>query len=116
MRKKKNIRAFGRERGQRVALIKSLMRSLVIHEGIDTTEAKAKEVRMYIEKLVTLAKKGTIASRRLVEARVGSVSAAKKLATEIAPKYEKRAGGYTRIIKLPRRQNDAAKMARIEFV
>jgi large subunit ribosomal protein L17 len=92
------------------------MRALVLHDGIDTTEAKAKEIRMHIEKAITLAKKGTIASKRLVIARVGSVEAGEKLVTDITPKYKTRAGGYTRVIKLPRRQNDASKMARIEFV
>jgi len=109
-------RKFGRERNQRRALLKSLMRSLVIHDGIDTTEAKAKEIRMHIEKLITLANLGTIASSRLVTSRIGSVDASKKLVKDIAPKYKTRKGGYTRVIKLPRRQNDAAKMARIEFV
>ena len=83
---------------------------------MDTTEAKAKEIRMHIEKLITLANLDTIASSRLVTSRIGCVDASKKLVKDIAPKYKTRKGGYTRVIKLPRRQNDAAKMARIEFV
>lgn len=115
MRKHDKNRKFGREKNQRKALLKSLMRSIVLHEGIDTTEAKAKEIRPHIEKLVTIARKGTVASQRLVTSRVGA-EASRKLTAVIAPKYKSRAGGYTRIIKLPRRQQDASLMARIEFV
>lgn len=108
-------RKFGRVRSQRRALLKSLIRSLVLHEGIDTTEAKAKEIRPHVEKLITLARRGTIASMRLVEART-SPEISRKLVKEIAPRYKDRKGGYTRIIKLPRRKQDASFMARIEFV
>jgi large subunit ribosomal protein L17 len=116
MRHSDKNRKFGRERNQRNALLKSLVRSIIIHEGIDTTEAKAKEIRPHVEKLVTLAKQKTLASRRIVASRVVDDRATKKLVGVIAPKYADRKGGYTRVIKLPRRQNDAAKMARVEFV
>lgn len=115
MRKHDKNRKFGRERGQRKALLKSLMRSLIIHEGIDTTEAKAKEIRPHIEKLITIARKGSSASQKLVTARLGA-EASRKLIVTIAPKYKERNGGYTRVIKLPIRKTDASKMARIEFV
>ncbi len=115
MRHNKTGRKFGRVRKVRKALVRSLMRSLVLHEKIRTTEPKAKEIRPKIEKLVTRAKSGNLASRRLVTARIDA-EGAKKLVEEIAPRYKERAGGYTRIIKLPARKSDNAKMAVIEFV
>ena len=115
MRKHDKNRKFGREKNQRNALIKSLLRSLVVHEGIDTTEAKAKEIRPHIEKLVTIARNHTIAGERLLESRIG-IEAAKKLIKTIGPKYKGRTGGYTRVIKLPVRKSDSSKMAQIEFV
>ena len=87
---------------QRDALVRSLARSLVVRNRITTTTAKAKELRPFIERLVTNAKSGTLSARRLIE--------------KIAPKYATRPGGYTRIIKLPDRKADAAPMALIEFV
>lgn len=101
MRHHKKGRAFGRVHDQRVALMKSLMRSLVIHERISTTEAKAKELRPMIEKIVTRAKTDSVANRRLVASRIGDASAVKKLFTAIGPRYKGRAGGYTRIVKRP---------------
>lgn len=111
----RTARKFGREKNQRVALMKSLALALAKEEKIQTTEAKAKSLRPYFEKLVTLAKKGTPASRRLLDARVG-VIAARILATDIAKRYEGRAGGYTRITKMVRRLSDGAPMAVIELV
>ena len=116
MRHHDNIRKFGRERGQRNALLKSLALALVVHKKITTTEAKAKELRPFVEKLVTRAKIKTLASRRLLTSRLGSGEGIKELIDNLAPKYEKRAGGYTRIVKLPRRQSDGAAMAVIEFI
>ena len=118
MRHHDNIRKFGRERGQRNALLKSLALSLVVHKKITTTEAKAKELRPFVEKLVTRAKIKTLASRRLLVSRlgVGVGAGIKELVDNLAPKYEKRAGGYTRIVKLQRRLSDGSPMAVIEFV
>lgn len=116
MRHHSSLRKFGREKDQRNALVKSLMRSLVIHGRITTTLAKAKSIRPMVEKLVTRAKTGTLASRRLVIVRIGGEAETKTLFDTIAPKYADRKGGYTRIIKLPRRELDAAPMAMIEFV
>lgn len=97
--------------------MKSLARSLIKHEAIVTTEAKAKELRPYIEELVTKARKSDLAVRRQISSKLGNDSEiAKKLIEEIAPQYMERAGGYTRIIKLPIRIKDAAKMAQISFV
>ncbi len=110
-------RKFGRERKVRTALIRGLAVSLIRDRKITTTEAKAKELRPFVEKLVTGARSGNLASRRNAVTKLGGVSvAAKTLVDDIAPMYAKRAGGYTRVIKLSRRAGDAGKMAVIEFV
>ena len=89
----------------------------MIHERISTTEAKAKELRPFVEKLVTRAKADTVANRRLVTARLHDAAATKKLFTAIGPRYATRAGGYTRIVKRTLRgANDARKLAYIAFV
>lgn len=116
MRHANNKRKFGREKDQRNALMKSLARSLVLKEKMKTTEAKAKELRPFVEKLVTLAKRNDIASRRIVNTRIGGVRETKKLFDIVAPKYKTRAGGYIRVIKLPPRIKDGARMAHISFV
>jgi len=117
MRHHNNVRKFGRNKNQRHALLKGLMLALIAHEKIQTTEAKAKELRPFIEKMVTKANVGTLASRRIVISRLYNLtSEANKLINDIAPRYKERSGGYTRITKLPRRQGDASKMAIIEFI
>ena len=117
MRHHKNIRKLGRVRKQRSALLHGLARSLILRGKIKTTEAKAKELRPFIEKLVTKSKKDTLASRRLVLSRLGGEKeATKKLFDEIALQYKDRNGGYTRITKLPLRAGDASTMAQIEFI
>lgn len=108
-------RKFGRKKNQRVALLKSLAYALTKEEKIKTTEAKAKELRPFIEKLITLGKSGTMASRRILVSRVG-VGAAKKIVTDLSPRYKERAGGYTRITKMVRRASDGAPQAIIEFI
>lgn len=116
MRHHEKFKVLGREKGQRVALVKSLLRSLVIHEGITTTETKAKELRKYMEPLVTKAKANTLAARRHIISKIGDEVAAKKLIEVIAAAHKTRPGGYTRVIKLPLRKSDGAKMAHIQFV
>lgn len=108
-------RKFGREKNQRVALMKSLAYALAKEGKIKTTEAKAKELRPYVEKLITLGKKQTPASRRLIDSRVGE-RAGRIIATDLAKRYEGRSGGYTRITKMVRRASDGAPQAIIEFV
>lgn len=117
MRKLKKGRILSRKRDQRKALLRSLARNLVLKEKISTTEAKAKEVRPFVEKLITKAKKGDLSSFRLVlSALANEKETARKLIKEIAPRYKARPGGYTRIIKLGPRKSDGARMAIIEFV
>lgn len=96
--------------------MRSLARNLIRDSRIRTTAAKAKELRPYVEKLVTRAKTGTVASRRLVSSRLMGDPEVKKLFNEVAPKYKERKGGYTRIVKLPNRDLDGSPMALIEFV
>ena len=108
---------FHREIGQRRALLKSLARSLVFEERISTTEAKAKALRPFVERLVTYAKKNTLASRRLTVVKLGDKEAVKKLFATIGPRYVDRKGGYTRVVKRSKRgPNDARKLAFISFV
>lgn len=117
MKHHQSIRKLGRVRRQRVALLRSLARSLILHDGIQTTEAKAKELRPFIEKLVTKSKTDSVSSRRLVAARLGNEErATAKLFETIGPRYKDRSGGYTRITKLPLRSGDASSLAQIEFV
>jgi large subunit ribosomal protein L17 len=110
-------RTFGRPRNQRRALLRAQARSLLLEECVSTTEAKAKELRPFVERLITYAKKDTLASRRLVKARLGDDAAVTKLFGAIAPRYADRAGGYTRIVKRAvRGSNDARKLAYIALV
>jgi len=96
--------------------MRSLARSLVLHEAIVTTVAKAKELRPYVEKLVTASKAGTLASRRTVTERLGSGEAVKKLHDTFAKRYDKRAGGFVRIVRLGRVGKRVGEQARIEFI
>lgn len=108
-------RKFGRKTDERRALLKSLARSLTLRGSIMTTEAKAKEIRPLIEKLVTKGKTATLADRRALISALGDAATAKKM-IETAGKYTDRKGGYTRIIKMAPRKSDSSKMALIEFV
>ncbi|MFH1608493.1 MAG: 50S ribosomal protein L17 [Patescibacteria group bacterium] len=117
MRHHNKNRKFGRPRDQRKALLTSLVLNLIIREKIKTTEAKAKELRPVIEKLITKAKKDTLTSRKFVVSElINRKKEANKLFKVIAPKYTDKKGGYTRILKLGARKSDSARMAIIEFV
>ena len=115
MRKQNKGRKLGRGKSQRKALLKSLVTGLFLHEKIQTTEAKAKELRKVAEKFITRAKNNSLQNRRVL-AQVLSPKVNKKLVDEIAPKYNGRNGGYTRIMKLGPRPSDGAKMVIIELV
>ena len=117
MRHYKQGRSLGRERKVRTALLRGLARDLVLQGSITTTLAKAKEIRPFVERLVTASKKNTLSSRRIVSAALGNAEdATSKLHADIAPKYADRPGGYTRIIKLGRTGKRVAEEAKIEFV
>lgn len=116
MRHHNKNRKFGRDKDQRRALLQSLARNLVIKSRIKTTLAKAKELRKFIEPMITKAKIDTVASRRLVASRLlGTPGDTVKLFKH-ASNYVDRSGGYTRIVKLAPRKSDSAEMAYIEFV
>jgi large subunit ribosomal protein L17 len=117
MRHLKAGRKLGRNASHRLALMRNLSRALIEHGRIITTVAKAKEARRFFEKLVTLAKKGTLHARRLALARLRDKTAVAKLFEEIAPRFQDRAGGYTRVIKrTERRLGDAGKTAFLEML
>jgi len=115
MRKRKKGRKLNRKKDQRKALMISLGISLILKEKIKTTEAKAKEVRGFVEKQITRARVGSLHSRRLL-AGFYPPKIVKKLVDEIAPRYKERKGGYTRIIKLGQRKTNGARMAIIELI
>ena len=116
MRHRKKGRKLGRKNSNRRALLMNLASQLVMHKRIKTTDAKAKELRSYIEPLITLAKKNDLHSRRMVIKKLPHKNIVKLLFKEIAPRYVERPGGYTRIIKLGYRDNDRAPVSIIEFV
>jgi len=117
MRHHNRNKKFGRIRKVRVGFIRSLMIALFENGRITTTLARAKAIRPLVEKMITLGKSDTIASRRLIASRLGNnEKIAKKIVDEIAKGFADRPGGYTRIIKMPQRAGDAAPMAMIEFV
>ena len=116
MRHRKAGRQLRRTSEQRLALLRNLASSLIEHGAIETTEAKAKELQPFVEKLVTKAKQGTLHARRLAGRHVHKRETADKLFQEVGPKFAGRPGGYTRILKTGARRGDGAEMARIEFV
>jgi large subunit ribosomal protein L17 len=115
MNKGNKLHKIGRNREQRKALLRSLSNDLITRGSITTTEAKAKALKSFVERMVTHAKKGSLSSRRYV-LRFLTQGATHKLFDEIAPNYVDRVGGYTRIIKAPVRTSDVSKMAIIELV
>ena len=116
MRHNKKVNHLGRKSEHRKALLANLASSLILHKRIETTTAKAKALRMYIEPLVTKSKTDSTHSRRTVFSYLKNKYAVSELFREIAPKIGDRPGGYTRILKIGFRQGDAAEMAMIEFV
>jgi large subunit ribosomal protein L17 len=109
-------RKLGRTSEHRTALFRNMAAALIKHEQIKTTLPKAKELRPYVEKLVTLAKHGGLSNRRLAISRTGDLTQVAKLFDVIGPRYANRNGGYIRVLKAGFRQGDAAPMAIIEFV
>ncbi len=116
MRHLKTGRKFGRNSATRKALFKDLSISLIEHEAIKTTLPKAKELRGFLEPLITLAKTDSLSNRRLAFSKIRNKSAVGKLFSVIGPRFKERPGGYLRIIKMMPRAGDAAPMAFIELV
>ena len=111
------MRTLGRKKGQRTALLRGLARSLFISEGITTTVARAKELRPFVEKIISASKENTIASRRAISSRLGGAADVfLKLHSTLAPRFKGRSGGYTRIVRLGRVGKRAIESARIELV
>ncbi|MGN8647806.1 50S ribosomal protein L17 [Gracilibacillus sp. HCP3S3_G5_1] len=115
-------RKLGRTTDQRMALLRGLATDLIIHERLETTEAKAKELRSVVEKMITLGKRGDLHARRQAASFLYNAEASEnedavqKLFNDIASRYEDRQGGYTRVLKLGPRRGDGAEMAVIELV
>ena len=116
MRHKISGRKLGRPTAHRMSMLRTMVTDLIRHESIQTTEAKAKEVRRMAEKVITYGKKGTLHERRQASALLTDKSIVKKVFDELAPRYESRPGGYTRIVKLGPRKGDASAMAIIELL
>jgi large subunit ribosomal protein L17 len=116
MRHRKAGRQLRRTGEQKLALMRSLATSLIQHGAIETTEAKAKELRPFVERLITKARSGTLHDRRLAGRHVQQRAVADKLFQDVGPKFAKRPGGYTRILKIGHRKGDGAEMARIELI
>ena len=113
----KKGKKFHRKRDQRKSLLKSLAANFILRERIYTTEAKAKETKIFVEKMISLAKKKDLSSYRLLISRLQDKKAAKKLFEDISPKYLERKGGYTRIVKTSDfRKRDGVKLVILEFV
>ena len=116
MRHCKSGRRLGRKTSHREAMFRNMVTSLLNHERIVTTDAKAKEIRSVAEKMITLGKRGDLHAMRLAAAVIREKSVVSKLFSTIAPRYKERAGGYTRIIKFGNRQGDTAPVSIIELV
>lgn len=116
MRHRKKGRKLSRTPSHRRATLRNMATSLFLHERIETTTAKAKELRPYAERLITLARRGDIHSRRLAARKIQDRQVLGKLFDDIAPRFAERPGGYTRVLKLGNRRGDAADMSLIELV
>ncbi len=116
MRHRSKGRQLSRTAEHRKALLRNLATSLFRHERIVTTTAKAKELRPYAERLITLARRGDLHARRLAERKIQDREVLGRLFREIGPRFAARPGGYTRILKLSHRQGDGAEIARIELL
>jgi large subunit ribosomal protein L17 len=116
VRHRKAGRQLGRDSSHRKALYRSLVTSLIEHERIETTEAKAKEIRIFADRMISLGKEKTLAARRRALAFLQSPLTAKKLFDDVAPRFESRNGGYTRLIKTRSRVGDGAPMVLVELV
>lgn len=116
MRHKRVVKKFGRSMSHRKALMSSLVTNLIMESSIKTTVPKAKQARKDAEKMVTMARKGTLAARRICASRLQNPRAVKRLFDGVVPAMEGRAGGYTRICKLGQRRSDGSEMCLLQWV
>jgi len=116
MRHRKTTKTLDRKKKPRELMLRNLASSIIIFEKVKTTEAKAKVIKSFVDKLITTSKKGDLTSRRKLIEKLPQKMAVKKLMEVIGPKYKDRKGGYTRIIKIGNRQGDGAKIVQIELV
>jgi len=116
MRHRVRGRQLSRTSSHKRAMLRNMATSLFQHDRIETTEAKAKELRPYAERLITLARRGDLHARRQVERRIKDRAVSGRLFAEIGPRFAGRPGGYTRIVKLGHRVGDGAEVARIELL
>ena len=116
MRHQRVVKKFGRSKEHRDLMMRNMVSNLILAETIKTTLPKAKEARKDAEKMVTIARKGTVAARRLAASRLFQPKAVQKLFDKIAPAMKDRKGGYTRIVKLGTRRGDAAEMCVLQWV
>ncbi len=116
MRHKYSGRKFNRTSSHRAAMFKNMMASLIEHEEIKTTVPKAKELRGFVERLITISKIDTVAKRRIVFSRIRSKEAVAKLFNELGPRFKERPGGYLRVLKCGYRAGDKAPMAIVQLV
>ncbi len=115
MRHLKDGRKLNRSAAHRKALMRNLVKALLQREQIRTTDAKAKELRRWADRIVTLGKRNTLHARRLAFAYLGSRKLVQRLFDEVAPRFQNRAGGYTRVLKIGPRRGDAAPISLVEF-
>jgi large subunit ribosomal protein L17 len=116
MRHRKKGKTLGRKAAPRKALLRNLAASIILHEKVTTTEAKAKAVRPFVEKAITTGKDSSLAARRKLLKFFYTDHPVKKLIEVLGPRYSERPGGYTRIVKVGHRKNDGADMVQIELV
>jgi large subunit ribosomal protein L17 len=115
MRHLKDGRKLNRTAAHRKSLMRNLLKALLVREQIRTTDAKAKELRRYADRMVTLGKRGTVHARRLAYVYLGNRRLVQRLFDDVAPRFHERAGGYTRVLKLGPRRGDAAPLSIVEF-
>jgi len=115
MRHLRDGRKLNRTAAHRKALMRNLVKALLLHEQIRTTDAKAKELRRWADRIVTLGKRNTPHTRRLAFAYLGSEKLVQRLFENVAPRFQSRAGGYTRVLKIGTRRGDAAPISLVEF-
>lgn len=116
MRHQKKGKILDRKKGAREALLRGLATSLILYEKIKTTQAKAKALRPFVEKIITLGKESSLQNRRFLQRELYTQGAVKKVLEVLGPRFKEKKGGYTRIIHLKSRQGDSAPMVQIEFI